>query len=62
VIYLEIGGRRVSVDARPDAYLVSFTNEKPNFWQKVLEASSTVQQKVEEPQEHNLSNVARQVG
>ena len=61
VIYLEIGGRRVSVDARPsDAISLALRAKSPIFVaKKVLEASSTVQQKVEEPQEHNLSNVAR---
>jgi bifunctional DNase/RNase len=61
VIYLEIGGRRVSVDARPsDAISLALRTKSPIFVaKKVLEASSTVQQKVEEPQEHNLSNVAR---
>jgi bifunctional DNase/RNase len=61
VIYLELGGRRVSVDARPsDAISLALRTKSPIFVaKKVLEASSTVQQKVEEPQEHNLSNVAR---
>lgn len=61
VIYLEIGGRRMSVDARPsDAISLALRTKSPIFVAKrVLEASSTVQQKVDEPQEHNLSNVAR---
>ncbi len=61
VIYLEIGGRRVSVDARPsDAISLALRAKSPIFVaKKVLEASSSVQQKAEEPQEHNLSNVAR---
>jgi len=61
VIYLEVGGRKVSVDARPsDAISLALRSKSPIFVaKKVLEASSNVQQKVEEPQEHNLSNVAR---
>lgn len=61
VIYFEVGGRKVSVDARPsDAISLALRSKSPIFVaKKVLEASSTVQQKVEEPQEHNLSNVAR---
>jgi bifunctional DNase/RNase len=61
VIYLEVGGRKVSVDARPsDAISLALRAKSPIFVaKKVLEASSNVQQKVEEPQEHNLSNVAR---
>ena len=61
VIYLEVGGRKVSVDARPsDAISLALRAKSPIFVaKKVLEASSSVQQKVEEPQEHNLSNVAR---
>jgi uncharacterized protein len=61
VIYLEIGGRRVSVDARPsDAISLALRAKSPIFVaKKVLEASSSVQQKADEPQEHNLSNVAR---
>jgi uncharacterized protein len=61
VIYLEIGGRKVSIDARPsDAISLALRAKSPIFVaKKVLEASSNVQQKVEEPQEHNLSNVAR---
>ena len=61
VIYLEVGGRKVSVDARPsDAISLALRSKSPIFVaKKVLEASSSVQQKLEEPQEHNLSNVAR---
>lgn len=61
VIYLEIEGRRVSVDARPsDAISLALRAKSPIFVaKKVLEASSSVQQKADEPQEHNLSNVAR---
>jgi bifunctional DNase/RNase len=61
VIYLEVGGRKVSVDARPsDAISLALRSKSPIFVaKKVLEASSNVQQKVDEPQEHNLSNVAR---
>ena len=61
VIYLEVGGRRVSVDSRPsDAISLALRTKSPIFVaKKVLEASSNVQQKVEEPQEHNLSNVSR---
>jgi uncharacterized protein len=61
VIYLEVGGRKVSVDARPsDAISLALRAKSPIFVaKKVLEASSSVQQKAEEPQEHNLSNVAR---
>lgn len=61
VIYLEVGGRKVSVDARPsDAISLALRAKSPIFVaKKVLEASSNVQQKIEEPQEHNLSNIAR---
>ena len=61
VIYLEVSGRRVSVDSRPsDAISLALRTKSPIFVaKKVLEASSNVQQKVEEPQEHNLSNVSR---
>jgi len=61
VIHLEVGGRKVSVDARPsDAISLALRSKSPIFVaKKVLEASSSVQQKLEEPQEHNLSNVAR---
>ena len=61
VIYLEVGGRKVSVDARPsDAISLALRSKSPIFVaKKVLEASSSMQQKLEEPQEHNLSNVAR---
>jgi bifunctional DNase/RNase len=61
VIYLEVSGRRVSVDSRPsDAISLALRTKSPIFVaKKVLEASSNVQQKADEPQEHNLSNVSR---
>ena len=56
-----MNGRKVSIDARPsDAISLALRTKSPIFVaKKVLEASSTLQQKMEEPQEQNLSNVSR---
>lgn len=60
-ICLEVGGRKVVIDSRPsDAISLALRTKSPIFVaKKVLEASSTLQQKMEEPQEQNLSNVSR---
>jgi bifunctional DNase/RNase len=60
-ICLEMNGRKVAIDARPsDAISLALRTKSPIFVaKKVLEASSTLQQKMEEPQEQNLSNVSR---
>ena len=60
-ICLEVSGRKVTIDARPsDAISLALRTRSPIFVaKKVLEASSTLQQKMEDPQEQNLSNVSR---
>jgi bifunctional DNase/RNase len=60
-ICLVINGRSVSIDSRPsDAISLALRTKSPIFVaKKVLEASSTLQQKMEDPQEQNLSNVSR---
>lgn len=60
-ICLEVSGRTVAIDARPsDAISLALRTRSPIFVaKKVLEASSTLQQKMEDPQEQNLSNVSR---
>jgi len=60
-ICLEVSGRKVNIDARPsDAISLALRTRSPIFVaKKVLEASSTLQQKMEDPQEQNLSNVSR---
>jgi len=60
VIYLQIGGREITVDSRPsDAISLALRTKSP-IWvaKKVLEASSVLQQ-IEEGQETDLSNVSR---
>ena len=61
VVCLEISGRKVTVDSRPsDAISLALRTKSPIFVaKKVLEESSMVQQKTDEPQEQNLSNVSR---
>ncbi|MGE0823654.1 MAG: bifunctional nuclease family protein [Candidatus Binatia bacterium] len=61
VVCLEAGGKSVAIDSRPsDAISLALRTKSPIFVaKKVLEASSTLQQKMEEPQEQNLSNVSR---
>ena len=60
-ICLAVNGRTVSIDSRPsDAISLALRTKSPIFVaKKVLEASSTLQQKMEDPQEQNLSNVSR---
>lgn len=60
-ICLEVSGRKVAIDSRPsDAISLALRTKSPIFVaKKVLEASSTLQQKLEDPQEQNLSNVSR---
>jgi len=60
-ICLEVSGRKVAIDSRPsDAISLALRTKSPIFVaKKVLEASSTLQQKMEDPQEQNLSNVSR---
>jgi uncharacterized protein len=60
-ICLVVNGRTVSIDSRPsDAISLALRTKSPIFVaKKVLEASSTLQQKMEDPQEQNLSNVSR---
>jgi uncharacterized protein len=60
-ICLSVNGRTVSIDSRPsDAISLALRTKSPIFVaKKVLEASSTLQQKMEDPQEQNLSNVSR---
>ncbi len=60
-ICLSINGRTVTIDSRPsDAISLALRTKSPIFVaKKVLEASSTLQQKMEDPQEQNLSNVSR---
>ena len=60
-ICLAVNGRTVSIDSRPsDAISLALRTKSPIYVaKKVLEASSTLQQKMEDPQEQNLSNVSR---
>jgi bifunctional DNase/RNase len=60
-ICLAVNGRTVAIDSRPsDAISLALRTKSPIFVaKKVLEASSTLQQKMEDPQEQNLSNVSR---
>lgn len=60
-ICLSINGRTMTIDSRPsDAISLALRTKSPIFVsKKVLEASSTLQQKMEDPQEQNLSNVSR---
>jgi hypothetical protein len=61
VICLRVEEKRFVVDARPsDAISLALRTKSPIFVaKKVLEASSTLQQQLEETQEQNLSNVSR---
>jgi len=60
-ICLAANGRTVTIDSRPsDAISLALRTKSPIFVaKKVLEASSTLQQKLEDPHEQNLSNVSR---
>jgi len=60
LIYLEIGGQRMTIDCRPsDAISLALRTKSPIYVaKKVLESSSVLQQ-MEDDKDQNLSNVSR---
>jgi uncharacterized protein len=60
IIYLEVGGQRVTIDCRPsDAISLALRTKSPIYVaKKVLESSSVLQQ-MEDDKDQNLSNVSR---
>jgi len=60
LIYLEVGGQRMTIDCRPsDAISLALRTKSPIYVaKKVLESSSVLQQ-MEDDKEQNLSNVSR---
>jgi uncharacterized protein len=60
LIYLEVGGQRMTIDCRPsDAISLALRTKSPIYVaKKVLESSSVLQQ-MEDDKDQNLSNVSR---
>ncbi|MGH2567441.1 MAG: bifunctional nuclease family protein [Bacteroidota bacterium] len=60
LIHLNLGGKNVSIDARPsDAISLALRTKSPIYVARKVLESSSILQKMEEGGEQNLSNVSR---